>query len=1047
VRFRSILLAAVMAVAIAAPAVSGQQTGTVTGTVKNKQTGAPLSGAQVSVTNTRVGAVTDAQGRFSIPGVPAGTHTLSVQYLGFSEVKRSNVVVAAGATANASFDLEPTVLSMQELVVTGVSDPTAGVKLPFTVSRVGAAQLEVPTTNSALASIQGKVAGASIIRGSGQPGSGVNIMLRSATSIGEGPDNSPLIVVDGVVIARTFGGTTSDIESLDIENVEIIKGAAAASLYGSRAQAGVVSITTRKGKDNPVGTTRITSRTEIGKSFIGREVPLTTKHHYLMNAEGNKFINSAGRDTTWGGRTRRPIPFQDQEYPQQTYDNIGAVYQPGQFLTQNFTMTHNTPITTFLVGMSRTDEAGALTNNEGYWRNTGRVSIDHRLGEKFSLSLAGSHVRTWQDGLSGDPYTAAVNYAPIVDLKKKDANGNYLQLPDSTVLTENPLWRQSSRDNWDARARTFASANVRYAFAKWLTVDAQYSYDRSDIKGQVYVPKGTPTSVTSDNPSDGQLDYDQRGTDAHNGSIATTIVRSFADFNTRITARGLFEREKTEYFYVQGTDFLVQGTRDLDAAATLNDMSSSSSDTRSNGMLINGGFDYKDKYIIDLVARRDGSSLFGPANKWHNYYRAAAAWRLAEEEWFNLPHIDEFKIRYAAGTAGGRPSFSQQYATWNVSTTGGLTRVTAGNPALKPQFTLEQEFGIDMIGLNNRVSLELVYAKQRSDDQIIAVPIPVITGYNSVYANAGEVAGHTYEATLQAQIINRTNLRWQLGAVADVGETRITRWDRACFYGSNAGRDHEFTCEGERLGDFYARTFVKSPEQLRSAMQSRASEFQVNDEGYLVWVGPGNQYTEGVTKSLWGTSTSVGGVTYNWGEPIVWQNDTTGVAYNIHSGKSSPDLNFGITNNFRLGNFTVYGLLRGQLGGEVYNNVRQAMYNTLRHADLDQSGKPDELKKPVDYYQRALYSGNNWVDIYLEDATHLKLSELSVRYRVGKSTLSRVLGNAAPTDVTFGLVGRNLLTLTGYKGFDPEAGSQLSRVENFRYPQLRTFTATFDITF
>jgi TonB-linked SusC/RagA family outer membrane protein len=1030
-------------------ALEAQGTGTVSGVVTN-QAGAPIQGAQIFLQNTRHGSLSDAQGRFSLMNVPAGTYTLTATFLGFAEQRRPNISVRAAAVTTVNLQMSESVVSLQELVVTGVGDPVAGVKLPFTVSRVGAEQLQIPTTNSAIAAIQGKVAGVSIIRGSGKPGDGVSLLFRSPTAIET--SNTPLIVVDGVIVARAEGNlcATCDIEALDVESVEVIKGAAAASLYGSKASAGVISITTSRGKRLAPGQTRISARTEFGFDRIGRQMPLSNHHQYRLTADGTSFADANGNPVTYRNRTTPTLAFADKPYPGQLFDNVGAVYQPSQFFTQSLSLAHTTENSNILLSASRFDQNGALTNNEGYWRNTGRVSIDHRIGDRFNVALVGTHTRAWEDVISGSPYESALVMPPIVDLTETDASGQYLQLPDSAVPIENPLWRQASRDNYEDRTRTSASVNLRYSLLQWLTADAQYSYDRNDNKDQVYVPKGTPTSVTAEVPSDGQLELAARATTAQNGSVALTAMQQFGGLNARLTTRGLFEKEVSERIYVRGDDFLVPGVRDIDAAGSLHDDTNSSTiDIRANGYLANLGLEFKERYITDLLVRRDGSSLFGPDERWQTYHRAAAAWRMAEEPWFTIPNIDEFKLRFAVGTAGGRPDYGDALERWVAERSTGLTRSggTAGNSGLKPHFTREEEYGVDIIGLNNRLQLELVYARQTSRDNIIVVPVPVITGYSSITANAGEVKGRTYEATIQARVINQRDFTWQIGAVMDNTRNKITRWERSCFQGSNAGRDHELTCVGAQLGDFYLQTFLKDASELPRWLRGRESEFQINDDGYLVWVGAGNSYTEGVSKNLWNTATLVAnGLTYRFGEPIV-KRDSLGTSVFEHRGASLPDLNLGITNNIRFKNFTIFAVLRGQLGGKIYNDTKQQLYEDGRDADVDQSGKPDELKKPVQYYSRALFNGNNWTDAFLEDATYAKLSELSVRYRFDPQLLQRLFRRAAPADMSIGVNGRNLLVFTGYNGFDPEAGSPLSRVESFRYPHLRTFTMTLDLTF
>src|SRR5687767_6421007 len=267
----------VVALQLAGVAVPGlpalvwaQQSGAVTGSVVNRQAGAPLRAVQVYLQNTRYGTVTNENGAFLLPGVAAGTYTAVAQLIGFAQGTQT-VTVSAGGTAQVRFELAEQVLPLQQLVVSGVVDPTAGVKLPFTVARVGSDQLQVAPAGSAVAALAGKVAGASVIATSGKPGAGVQIQLRTPTFSEGVAQNQPLYVVDGVVLSQTLqnpitdGGGTAvqpgidflDIDAKDIENIEIIKGAAAASLYGSRASAGVISITTRRGRDVGLGQTRI----------------------------------------------------------------------------------------------------------------------------------------------------------------------------------------------------------------------------------------------------------------------------------------------------------------------------------------------------------------------------------------------------------------------------------------------------------------------------------------------------------------------------------------------------------------------------------------------------------------------------------------------------------------------------------------------------------------------------------------------------------------------------------------------------------------------
>jgi hypothetical protein len=734
------------------------------------------------------------------------------------------------------------------------------------------------------------------------------------------------------------------------------------------------------------------------------------------------------------------------------YDNVTALYRPGRILTQNMQLSQNSASTNFMIALNRLDQRGALAGNDGYWRNQGRVNIDHRIGDRFTVQLTGVHSRSLEDvvetGGGRNPYLVGLTYPPHVNLAARDASGNYVQVPDSTVLVENPLWVQQTRDHYDSRSRTIASLNTRFSATQWLSVDGQISYDRADTHSQNYTPKGVPLSPSEDNPSQGILYmYNQRA-DAYNGSLGVNVLRSIGEMSVKAGLRASFERDRSEAFSAEGRDFLVQGVRDLSAAQTVQDVQSSSQEIRSNAYMASMGFVFRDRYVFDGLIRRDGSSLFGPTERWHTYYRAAVSYAISREDWLDIPHVDELVLRYSVGTAGGRPTYTQQYESWNVSRTTGLSRNTAGNSELKPHTTREQEAGITSILFDSRLSVQLTYATQTSWNQIIGLPAPTISGFNSIFGNAGRIRGRTYEVSLNARVVNTRDVTISVAAVADRSRNRILEWERSCFFGHTIAAtlsNHEYSCAGQSRGDFWGRGFVRTPDQLPGVAQGRAAEFQVNDDGYMVWVGAGNSWRDGISRRLWGTSTVIGGRTYFWGEPVLVV-DENNVPVMQRFGSSLPHVAYGVTPQVRYRNLNLYAEIRGQIGGVIYNQARQELYNQLRHADVDQSKKPDELKKTVDYYQRALRAGGAFVEHFVENGTFLKLGAVSARYRIPDSALE-LLGTAAPHSASLGIAGRNILTLTGYSGFDPESGRALSRVDALDYPQLRTLTLFLDLTF
>lgn len=1036
----------------AAP-VDAQQ-GTITGVVLDQSTGDPISGAQIVLDGTTLGAVSGDQGRFTVNNVPPGTYTVEVTFLGRAELRRTDVEVAAGETVTLELTMRERALSLEGIVATGVVDPIEGVRMPFSVGRLTSQDLPVRGTHSALAVLQGRVAGVHINRPSGQPGTGVNIMLRTPTSTVR--SNSPLYVVDGVILGTSMGSTTLDIDPGDIEEIEVVKGAAAAALYGSRAAGGVINIKTNRGQNIAQGTTRITVRSEYGVE----EPPnasgyLARSHYWQMDEQGRHFVDGDGNIIdphngigSWGDRVVTDRRILDQPYPSEVpfYDNVNRFFTSQPTAANTVRLAHNRDATNFVMSMNHYKQAGIIDNVDGYEAANFRLNLDHRLHDNLSLSATAYHNRGWRDNLSasGTMFWNLTMVDPIFDLTKRDPEtGEYVMQPDPTQNVENPLWRQATRDNRWWRARTQVSTMVDFRPMHWFRIDGNVSYDRSDVTDQIYVPKGvqSPTTDDSESLTDGRLYLRETYTDAINAAVSVHFLRQFGELDTRLTLRGLTEREERTRFYGDGRDFWVIDVPRMDIGQEQYAWNNYIEE-RAIGYFAQLGFLYGDRYTLDALVRRDGSSLFGPDNRWNTYYRMSGAWRMSLEPWWprSLDFFTEFKPRYSIGTAGGRPNFSDQYETWSVSRSGNVSKGTLGNRLLGPEHTTEQEFGLDMI-FDDRIQLELTYATQTTTDQIIQIPQPAPTGYSNRWMNSGTLAGHTYEASLQALMIQRPGFTWDMTLIADRSKSEITEWNRPCYFASTGNM--ALRCADSNRSQMWGERHLRSLDELPENLRGSSGAFAVNDDGYLVAVGEGNTWRDG----LWGTTVEVDGQSFAWGQPIL-QRDESGDPEVVEIGESWPDVNLGMLNQFRLGNFTVHSHLHAEIGRENYNNRKQRMYQHVRHSDLDQSGVPENERKPIDYFW-ALYNVNNNTEHFIEDATYLKLRELQVRYNLVPNQVAALgLTRLGLQRAAVGVVGRNLLTLTGYSGFDPEVGSgQIFRENTGAYPHTRQLTFEVELTF
>lgn len=1024
----------------------GAQTGRVAGTVTDSTTGLPITGIEVSILGTALRATTGAAGAYAIEGVSAGAHTVVARGIGY-RARRLGVEVRADEAATVDFQLVPGVFQLQEVVVTGVVGETQRAKLPFTVGTLDADRTPVPPPN-ALEAIQGKIAGATVLPASGQPGSGVSIQLRTPTSINK--SNDPLIAIDGVILGTT-AGSSADLNSLDIERVEILKGAAAASLYGSRAQAGVMQIWTRRGRDLDDGRTRFTLRSEVGFNSLVHKVRWAQYHSYRMNATQTAYVNAAGRDTTRDGRIEEPTTgggfgFQDNRYPvgTQVFDQVDAFFDPGSYYTNSITLSHRRGATNWYASFGQHRSEGVMDGHGWYRRYDARTNLDHQVRHDLSLSLSGAYSRSVRDELEGNSFFDLINIAPDVDLREPDPDGTpFAFQPDPVGIRPNPLYKNATESEWTGRARFLGSMTLRYYPLSWMTFEGNLSYDRSDRYNSFFLDRG----MKSDQYQTGGPGFIERETefaDALNAAASVTFTHQIGATSVRTMLRALMEREDNEEVTASGEQLAVVGLPDLDNAQ-VRSVESALVGIRANSYFAVTSVEHDGKYIFDGLVRRDGSSLFGPAERWHTYNRVSVAYRMAEEPWWPFGQVGEFKLRFSRGTAGGRPTFADQFETYDIDDAGTLSKETLGNPLLKPERSTEMEFGLDAVAFD-RVSVQFTYARNTVRDQLILIPQFAAVGYPFQWHNAGTITGSTFEGTVEAQLLNRNGLSWRMGVVFDRSRHRITEFDRPCFRTGVSYR-----CAGEPLGVMYGAHFLRDLAELSFVPAALRDQFDVNDDGLVVPVGAGNSYTDGVSESLWGTTVTINGVEYDWGMPIR-QEDASGNPALVRIGNSTPDFHFGVSNELRWGSFVLYGLVDVQVGGDVYNATKMRQYQWYRSSDEDQPGRPEELKKPPAYYA-ALYNGNDENDWFVEPGGFVKLRELSIRYRLPVDRLPG-LGALRIQGAWLALVGRNLFTITDYSGYDPEVRDEETGVNNpvaradvFDYPRFRTITATVQIEF
>ncbi|MFC4873016.1 SusC/RagA family TonB-linked outer membrane protein [Negadavirga shengliensis] len=972
---------------------------TVTGVVRDGE-GNPLPGASIRLEGSATGTVTDLDGSFSIQ-VPDTGAVLIVSFIGF-ETQR----VQVGNQTEFAITLAEDASSLEEFVVTGVAGSVAKEKLGFTIEKLGPEILQqVPGVNAAN-SIRGKAAGVRVSYPSGAPGASPEIQLRGATAI-FGSSN-PLIIVDGVLTE----GNLQDINAEDIENIEILKGAAASSLYGSRAANGVVSIITKRGSSLASGGNEITYRTEVGQSFIGFAPPKSESTNFEV--QGNEVLYGNPRpDNVFGN-----------PYPVVT-DPVGQFFNPGSYLTNHIGFQSNSKDgnTALFSSVQSTRDAGVVDLTDGQRRINFRTNIDHHFNERLKFTANNFYSQSAIDMRANGIWDMFYYADPNVDFLQDNDDGTpYKVDPNRLGMHENPLYNISNTVNRQSRTRFLGFYGLNYQVLDFLELKAAYGVDRLSTENFSLTPKGKLN--VNQPPSVGNIFRGQSNTMAQTFQADALLTSEWGKFKNRMNLQYLYESNEINSFNGSGTHLAVKGMdiTNLNQASENLNINSFKTMIVANNISAMFYSDYDDKFIFDGLIRRDGVSLFGSEERWQTFFRTAGAYRITQD--FDIRGIQELKVRTSYGTAGLRPPFEARYEVVGLANGQITNPITLGNENLRPSISRELEMGIDMRFLD-RFTFMFNYARSLNTDQILNVPVSASTGFSSQWQNAGTLVAKVFEMSLGADLVNKPNFSWNLTVNADRVRQQVTALNTEP-YSINAGL---FRIEpGVNFGTIYGHKWATSLDEVANQVPAEASvtdHFVINNQGYVVSTG-----TIGTVDEI----------------PIKVRDDN-GNPIDTKIGDMNPDFTMNLLSNMRIHRVNLFALWSWQQGGDIYNHMRRYMLVHNVGRELDQFGKPANEIKAARYYNE-LTSWNN--SHFVEDGTFVTLRELAVNYQLPP----RLLDNFFLKNVSVGLVGRNLLMFTRYSGFNPETGhteggvdSNVFKFDISSYPLFRTFSGTVTVTF
>ncbi|MEP6492119.1 MAG: SusC/RagA family TonB-linked outer membrane protein [bacterium] len=1012
--------------AAAVPAVAQSGSGTISGRVTDAATGTPIIGASVRVFGTQLAGQTADDGKYTVRGVPAGSVSLQVNRIGY-DAKKASVTVTAGQNATADVTLAQVAFSLSEVVVT-VTGAQRKAEMSNTVASVDVAAKATETSANSLGQLlSGQAAGVQIVS-AGAAGGGSRIRIRGASSLSLG--NSPVVYVDGIKVNSdaTTGSATrasrfDDINPDEIENIDILKGPAAATLYGTEAANGVINITTKKGK---VGATRW--------AFFGENSASKDQDagHYRdlwisfqKNANGTlsqclltQVATAACHiDSTYHGNVLNkpgltPITTGG-------VNKLGAQVTGGSERNQYFVSgeyqremgTYKMPQTE--ISRLEKERGSAVPFNQIYPNADGRAqmraNLSTQFGSKADLNistgyLARANRQPQNEDNSVGLMVDALGGLARTDLYQKRSSTDSVALNGYRSYPMGDVFAQE-RDEY--LNRFTQSVNARYYPFSWLNTRANLGFDYFllQTKNLIRFDQGPFGETTRQGSiSDTRTENSQYTLDL--GATGTFTPRSAITSKTSVGLQ--YFRTYNDQSGSSGLNF-TPGATQVSSGATQS-ATSGTDLTITLGSYAEQVVSLADRLFLTGRVRYDGNSSFGKSFKGVLYPGIGASWLASDESFFPKGSwINSFRLRATYGASGVQPSTTAaaRFYQSTTATIGGVDQPgvqlgALGNPNLKPEYSGEFETGFDATMFNNKTTFEFTYYNKKTKDAIIARPIaPSIAGITSIFDNLGSIRNQGMEVTLNNRFIDRNNFGFELQLTGSTNKNRILALGEGVTPVLTGNRSTQTNAAGYPLFGLWGKQITYSDK---------------NGDGYLAV----NEVCQ-----------DVGGC--------------RGADTAIYIGPTSPTLEFAVQPRIELlkRKLTISAQFDSKQGLNKFNNtLRHQCQGGLSCAGFwDPQASLSSQARTVAVNNYSVYTG------MYENGRFTRLREVAVTYELPEA-LSRSIRSSRSTVV---LAGRNLHVWTPYTGVDPETsvgnGDQRGNEEYFATPPLRYLTVRLNLNY
>lgn len=762
---------------------------TIKGKVIDSQ-GQTIPFSSVIEKGTSNGTTADDNGNFTLTVAKLPT-SLIVSSLGYT----TKEIQVSDANQELSVTLNEDAQGLDEVVITGLASSVKRANLANAVATVSAEELVGKTGQSTVdGALYGKLTGVNITSSSGAPGGGMAVRLRGISSING--NNQPLFIVDGVYInnveipsgLRFASGANrgneensanrlADIDPNDIENIEVLKGASAAAIYGTRANAGVVIITTKRGKS---GVTKFRFGQDLGFATISN--PMGMRNWNATNVEksfGAAEVDKYNQAIANGGLI---------DYEKEIYGETGIIKE------SKFSATGGGEKTRFYVGTSYRDEGGIIKNT-GYKRFSIKANIDHKISKTFDFALSSNYIRsTSSRSFTGNENEGGLSYGYTLAFTRPWNNlfpneqGVY---PNNPNFSGNPIFVRDNAKNEDLNNRLIQGLKINTNLLRTdknnVKIVTNFGVDYLANRTDVYVPETHQSQIGNQN---GFIAVGKNGFTNFNSQVIGVWNHDAMDGNLGLTTQaGIAYLDQTANLVLSTASDLIPNQTSLSQGSNQS-VTQTTSRVKEFGYFAQLEGNYKDQIIGTIGYRLDKSTLNGDPNKFYGFPKASLALNIHKFDFWKSEAINQLKFRTAYGETGSSAGFGSLFtglATTSIGGNGGSTvGGQKGDPNIQPETSKEFEVGIDA-QLFDRVNFEATYYNRKVNDLILSRGLPTSSGFASETTNLADLVNKGIELALDVDVLKNENFTWNSGIRYWHNRSEITRLDVPAFAQPGAG--------------------------------------------------------------------------------------------------------------------------------------------------------------------------------------------------------------------------------------------------------------------